>query len=299
MKRLFSKELTIGGLVLLALLILVFGINYLKGVNMFKPSNYYFAVYTDVAGLAKSAPVTVNGFKVGLVSDIQYEYDNPGHVKVELSLDRQLKVPEGTKAELTTDMLGTSSISLIMAPGKNFHNVGDELIAANASGLMSNVTENLMPTINSILPKIDSLLSQMTVIVSDPALLASVQRLDKIMANIEASSAMLNSTMKAMPELAGNASSLMSDLNAISKDLTTLSAKLKDMPVDSTMQNVNRISEQLNTSLAKLQSKDSSIGLLLNDPQLYNNLNASAASLDSLLRDVKKNPKRYISVKVF
>lgn len=299
MKKKFSKELIIGGLVLLALLILVFGINYLKGVNMFKPSNYYFATYTDVAGLAQSAPVTVNGFKVGLVREISYEYDNPGHIKVEMSLDRHLKLPRGTKAMLTTDMLGTSSIALEMAPGKDFHNVGDQLIGANASGLMSSVTNDIMPSITAILPKIDSILTSMATIVSDPALLASVQRLDKIMANIETSSAQLNTTMKAMPRIADDASGLMTDLKTISADLTALSAKLREMPIDSTMNSVNSIAARLNTSMEKLNSKDSSLGLLLNDTGLYNNLNASAASLDSLLKDVKQNPKRYISIKVF
>ena len=299
MKKRFSKELIIGGLVLLALLILVFGINYLKGVNMFKPSNYYFATYTDVAGLAQSAPVTVNGFKVGLVREISYEYDNPGHIKVEMSLDRHLKLPRGTKAMLTTDMLGTSSIALEMAPGKDFHNVGDQLIGANASGLMSSVTNDIMPSITAILPKIDSILTSMTTIVSDPALLASVQRLDKIMAHIETSSAQLNTTMKAMPRIAEDASGLMTDLKTISNDLTALSAKLREMPIDSTMNSVNSIAARLNTSMEKLNSKDSSLGLLLNDTGLYNNLNASAASLDSLLKDVKQNPKRYISIKVF
>ena len=299
MKKKFSKELIIGGLVLLALLILVFGINYLKGVNMFKPSNYYFATYTDVAGLAQSAPVTVNGFKVGLVREISYEYDNPGHIKVEMSLDRHLKLPRGTKALLTTDMLGTSSIALEMAPGKDFHNVGDQLIGANASGLMSSVTNDIMPSITAILPKIDYILTSMTTIVSDRALLASVQRLDKIMANIETSSAQLNTTMKAMPRIADDASGLMTDLKTISADLTALSAKLREMPIDSTMNSVNSIAARLNTSMEKLNSKDSSLGLLLNDTGLYNNLNASAASLDSLLKDVKQNPKRYISIKVF
>lgn len=249
MKKKFSKELIIGGLVLLALLILVFGINYLKGVNMFKPSNYYFATYTDVAGLAQSAPVTVNGFKVGLVREISYEYDNPGHIKVEMSLDRHLKLPRGTKALLTTDMLGTSSIALEMAPGKDFHNVGDQLIGANASGLMSSVTNDIMPSITAILPKIDSILTSMTTIVSDPALLASVQRLDKIMANIETSSAQLNTTMKAMPRIADDASGLMTDLKTISADLTALSAKLREMPIDSTMNSVNSIAARLNTSM--------------------------------------------------
>ena len=100
MKKLFSREVKIGAAVLIALIALVFGINYLKGVNIFKSANYYYASYTNVTGLAQSAPVTVNGYKVGLVREVAYEYDNPGHVKVELSLDRQLRVPEGTSPTL-------------------------------------------------------------------------------------------------------------------------------------------------------------------------------------------------------
>jgi len=114
MNKLFSREVKIGASVLVALLALVLGINYLKGVNIFKAANYYYASYTNVAGLAQSAPVTLNGYKVGLVRDVAYEYDNPGHVRVELSLDRQLRLPEGTAAAIVTDMLGTSTIELRM-----------------------------------------------------------------------------------------------------------------------------------------------------------------------------------------
>ena len=105
MKKLFSKEAIIGLTVLISLLIVFFGIDYLKGVNIFHPENYYYVSYTNVDGLAESAPVTVNGFKVGIVREIQYEYDNPGHVRVELSLDKSLKVPRGSKAVLVTSML--------------------------------------------------------------------------------------------------------------------------------------------------------------------------------------------------
>ncbi|MDE6174658.1 MAG: MlaD family protein, partial [Duncaniella sp.] len=121
MKKIRTKEFIIGGSVLLSLLILFFGIDYLKGINIFKSANYYYASYTNVTGLAQSAPVTLNGFKVGLVREISYEYDNPGHVLVELSLDKQLKLPVGTKAAIVTDMLGTSSVELRMAAGKDFY----------------------------------------------------------------------------------------------------------------------------------------------------------------------------------
>ena len=117
MKTLFRKELMIGLTVLVMLLILFFGIDYLKGINVFHPANYYYATYENVEGLAQSAPVTVNGYKVGLVREIEYEFDNPGHIRVELSLDKQLKVPRGSRAVLTTDMLGTSTIALELASG--------------------------------------------------------------------------------------------------------------------------------------------------------------------------------------
>ena len=301
----FSKELIIGTSVLITLLILFFGIDYLKGINLFKASNYYYASYTNVAGLAQSAPVTVNGYKVGLVREIEYEYDNPGHVKVELSLDKKLKVPTGTQAVLVTDMLGTSSIELKMGTGSEYHNVGDKLEGKNAAGLMENVTQDLMPTIGAILPKVDSLLSAATAIATDSALLSSVRRLDNIMANLERSTAQLSKVMAVAPEIATNANSTMANVSEISSklaivsaDVTTLSGQLSKMPLDSTLNNVHRISTSLADIMQSLNSNDSSLGKIIHDPSFYNNLNGAAASLDSLLKDVKENPKRYISIKL-
>ena len=103
-----KKQFAIGLSVILALLVVIFGINYLKGINMFKAANYYTVSYTNVSGLTQSAPVMLNGYKVGIVRSINYEYDNPGHVLVELSLDKELRLPEGTKAVIAVDMLGTA-----------------------------------------------------------------------------------------------------------------------------------------------------------------------------------------------
>ncbi|MCH5345760.1 MAG: MCE family protein, partial [Muribaculaceae bacterium] len=158
MKKIFRKEFVIGACVIATLLILVFGIDYLKGINVFKAANYYYVSYTDVAGLAQSAPVTINGYKVGLVREINYEYDNPGHVIVELSLDKKLRLTQGTKAVLTTDMLGTATIKLEMAPGNDFHIIGDKLVGVNEVGLMDNVTGDILPGVVNMLPKIDSML---------------------------------------------------------------------------------------------------------------------------------------------
>ena len=305
MKMKYSKELIIGVSVVVMLLILIFGINYLKGVNLFKASNYYYASYTNVAGLAQSAPVTINGYKVGLVREIDYEYDNPGHVRVEMSLDKKLRVPKGTKAVLVCDMLGTATIQLHMAANSNFHDVGDVLIGETAPGLLDGVQKDVMPTLGSVMTKIDSLLTALNAIVSNPALTNSVNRLDDIMAHVETSSANLDRTMMSMPVLATdagvtmkNVTEISKNLHSISSDLAVVSAQLKNMPIDSTLTNVYQITESLDDMTKKLNSTNSSLGLLLNDRGLYDNLNGSAASLDSLLRDVKKNPKRYISIKL-
>ena len=142
MKKIFRKEVIIGVLVLVSMALLFIGIDFLKGVNVFKAANYYYATYDNVAGLAISAPVTVNGYKVGQVREINYLYNNPGHVQVEISLDRELKLTKGTKAVISSDILGTATIVLEMAPGTDYAPVGSELQASVASGLMDAVSQD-------------------------------------------------------------------------------------------------------------------------------------------------------------
>lgn len=307
MKIRFKKELVIGFTVVVTLLTLFFGIDYLKGINVFRPANYYFATYNNVEGLSKSAPVTVNGFKVGLVSDITYEYDNPGHVLVEMSLDKQLRVPRGTRAVLTTDMLGTSTIALQLGPGNDYHDVGNHLEAAKAPGLMDGLTNDVMPAVSQLAPRIDSLLVAVTALASNPALYSSLDNLDRVMANLETATTTLNAAMRPMPKVVDNASLAMADvrviaanLNRLSTDLAEVGAAVKVMPLDSTMSNIHRLSENLLTLSQMLNDPNSTLGLLMRDPSLYNNLNNSAAHIDSILIDLKRQPKRYIPpIKVF
>lgn len=294
-----KKQFAIGISVIVAVLILIFGINYLKGVNIFTHSNQYSVVYTNVAGLTQSAPVTVNGLKVGIVRDLQYEYDNPGHIRVSLDLDDELRLTRGTRAQIVTDMLGTSTVALQIPAGKDYLKPGDELLGSTEKGLMENIGGELLPSVAQLLPKLDSILAAVNTIISDPALVNSVQTLDRVMTNIETSSRTLNTFMASMPPMAKDAGVMMGNLNTISADLTEVTARLKGMPIDQTMQNVAEASDQLKQLMTQLNDPNSTLGALTHDRQLYNNLNNSAASLDSLLRDVKQNPKRYISIKVF
>ncbi len=292
------KEVLIGLCAVIALAVLYFGIEFLKGVNIFKPANYYYASYTDAAGLQKSAPVTINGFKVGQVREISYEYDNPGHVRVELSLDRELRVPVGSKAVIEQDLLGTSTVVLHFSDSKDFHDIGNRLVGETAQGLMGTVSDQLMPNVSAIFPKIDSLVTALNTLVRDPALSKSVQRLDDITLSLDQTMRKLNATAGQLDPVMKNVNGITGNVNTITSDLAQVSGMLSELPVDSLMNNIMALSGNLRSLSEELDNPDSTLGALTHDRSLYNNLNNAAASLDSLLIDVKKNPKRYISIKL-
>ncbi len=298
MNKIFRKEVIIGLIVLGAMAVLFIGINFLKGVNVFKAANYYYVSFTDVQGLAQSAPVTVNGFKVGQVRDISYEYDNPGHVLVELSLDRNLRVPAGSKAVLTSDILGTASIALDMAHSDNYHKVGDKLTGVVPKGMMDNVSNELLPSLSGLFPKIDTLLSSINAIVGSPELAQSVKRLDAITINLEATTRQLNAVMATLPPITGDIKAITGNFNTASEDISAVTASLKEVPIDSITDNLQKLTANLHVLSEQLNDPNSTLGMLTHDPALYRNLNSTVASLDSLFVDIKRNPKRYISIKL-
>ena len=296
--KIYKKEALIGLLVIVALAILYFGVEFLKGVNIFKPANYYTASYTNVAGLQTSAPVMLNGFKVGQVRDIRYEYDNPGHVQVELSLDRELKVPVGSVAKIESDLLGTATVVLHFTDAKTYEPRGGKLIAETASGMLDGVSADLMPKVSAMLPKVDSLLTNVNLLVSDPALRQSVQRLDIITLELATLMRSVNGTVAKLPPIVRNVDSITSNVSAVTSDLGYLSGQLRNLPVDSLVNDLQAVTANLHELTDQLNNPNSTLGALTADKALYDNLNAAAASLDSLLIDVKAHPKRYISIKL-
>ncbi len=299
MKKVFRKEFVIGICMLLALAILYFGIEFLKGANIFHAANYYYVTYSNVTGLSVSAPVTVNGYKVGQVREIKYLYDNPGHMRVELSLDSHLKLPKGTTAVFTTDMLGTSTIAISLAEGNDYYKVGDELPAATAKGLMDAATQDIIPAFVAIAGKVDTLLTATNRLVSDPALAAAVSRLDAMTQNLTRTTELLNRSMATMPAVMSDVKAITGNFSATSQELQTFTHTLNQVPVDSLTQQLQLTLNNIRSITDELNSPNSSLGKILNDPALYDNLNSTAASMDALLKDIQKNPKRYISIKLF
>ena len=289
-----KKEFKIGIAAIVALIILFIGINYLKGINMFKSESYYHVDYTEVNGLALSSPVYANGFKVGLVRDIQYNFNKPGHITVGIDMDDNIKIPVGSKAELVTEMLGTVKMNLIMNYGENQTIApGDTIEGYANNGIMAKAEKDLLPQMEKMMPKLDSILSSLNKILADPAIGNTLKNAEQITASLNQTSNHLQRLMSNdIPKLTGNVTAITEDLKVISGNLKGIDYAATFNKIDETLKNVYALTDKLN-------KKDNTIGLLLNNPELYNNLNATSENAASLLKDLQENPKRYVHFSLF
>lgn len=288
-----TKEVRIGIAGIIALCILVYGINYLKGINMFKPSSYFYVKFQNVNGLAKSSPVFADGVRVGIVRDIYYDYNQAENVIVEVELDTELRIPKGSSAELVSELMGGVRMNILLANNpREKYAVGDTIPGKLNNGMMESVAA-LMPQIEQMLPKLDSIMISLNNILNNQSIPATLHSVEKTAANLEVASGQLKVLMgRDIPQLTGK-------LNTIGDNFITISGNLKEIDyaamfkeIEQTLANVKMVTEKLN-------SKDNTVGLLLNDPQFYNNLNATTANAASLLEDLKEHPKRYVHFSLF
>ena len=287
------KEVKIGLIGILAIGMLIFGINYLRGVAMFKSSRSYYVEFNNINGLPISSPVFANGYKIGLVRDIQYNYEKLGTVTVEVEVEEGMRIPTGSKGELVTEMLGTVKMNLLLnLESQSYLQPGDTLQGFANNGIMG-VAETMVPKLEQMLPKMDSILNSLNKLMADPALAATLHNAEQVTANLTVTTHELNKLMKNdLPKITGNLNSMTDNLNTISYNLKGIDYAATMRSIDSTLYNVRVLTNKLN-------SKDNTIGLLFNDPTLYNNLSATTSNAASLLEDLKSHPKRYVHFSLF
>ncbi|MFA6885121.1 MAG: MlaD family protein, partial [Paludibacteraceae bacterium] len=265
MKFKITKEFQIGMLVVVTIAVLFFGVNYLKGINIFNPSNYYYAKFDRVNGLLESSSVTIKGYKVGLVKSINYNFEDPKDgVVVVLMVDDELKVPVGSKAVLSSDLLGGANVSLDLVPEVPgvMYKAGDTIPSVINDGIMSAVTQEIMPRVQSIIPQLDSLIYSLRMITEDNSIQKSLGNINRLTANLESASVSLNSMMKKDVPV------ILSNVNTITTDFTKVSSNLSRVDFYSTMHKVDNTLSNLQLITEKVNSGQGTIGLLLNDKAL-------------------------------
>jgi len=290
-----SKEIKLALTVICAIVVIYFGINFLKGINIFKSYSKYYINFNDVTGLEESNPVYANGYPVGIVRSISYDYEHPQNIKVEIEVDKKMRFTDDSRAEIKQGLIGGTTLSVIIGDGNALH-PGDSFVGAPENGIMSKAG-NMMPSIEKMVPKVDSILSSLNMLLGDTALSKIISNAEHVTHNLCITTDQLNRLMK------NDLPTLMAQLNTIGHNTGDITSKLNTIDYAATIKNVNdallnvqQLTESLNE---KINSKSGSLGLLLNDTQLYGNLNQTLISSDKLLQDLREHPKRYVHFSVF
>lgn len=291
-----TKEIKIALVAIVGILIMYFGINFLKGMNLFSTNKTYFITFDDIQGLGASTPIYADGYKVGTVDGLEYDYKENGPIKVKVDIIKDLRIPQGSKAEIVKDLMGNLQVNLLLANNPRERVEPGGVIPGAVNGGMMDKAANLVPVVEKMLPKLDSILTSVNALLADPALAASLHNVETITSNLTVSTRELNTLMaglnKQVPGMIGKANGVLDNTNR-------LTANLASLDVQGTLNKVNQTLESAHQFTEKLNSNQGSLGLLMNDTKLYDNLTSTMSHADSLVIDLKAHPKRYVHFSVF
>jgi phospholipid/cholesterol/gamma-HCH transport system substrate-binding protein len=296
MKNKLKSEVKIGLIVIAAFAVFVWGLNYLKGVNLLNPSNHYLVNYTQIDGLVKSSPVMLDGYQVGLVRTISYQYDRPGNIIVDLDMNNKLHLPQGSKAIIKSQMLGNPTVELQLGhSGGKFLKSGDTLVAERAPGMLDQLSDGLLADVQRMVQRADSLLASVETLLNNGSLKHSLTSIETTSQELSVLSVKLNRSMDKLPGILDN----VDDMTA---QFSEAGNRINQIDVAS----LNKTLNQLESITLRLNSTDNSMGLLLNDKSLYQNLSTTALNLgttassaNALMLDLKASPKRYVHFSLF
>lgn len=291
-----TKEIKIALVAIVGILVMYFGINFLKGMNLFSTNNTYFITFDDIQGLGASTPIYADGYKVGTVDGLEYDYKENGPIKVKVDINKDLRIPQGSKAEIVKDLMGNLQVNLLLANNPRERVEPGGIIPGAVNGGMMDKAANLIPVVEKMLPKLDSILTSVNALLADPALAASLHNVETITSNLTVSTRELNTLMaglnKQVPGMVRKANGVLDNTNR-------LTANLASLDVQGTLNKVNQTLESAHQFTEKLNSNQGSLGLLMNDTKLYDNLTSTMSHADSLVIDLKAHPKRYVHFSVF
>ena len=279
------------------IVVLFFGMNYLKGQTMFSNDDNYYVVFNDVSGLSVTSPVYANGYKVGgVVENIEYDYAHPDKIVAVLGIDPKLSLPKGSHAEIASDLLGNVKLELKLGTyAAGMMAKGDTLQGGMQQGALAKAGA-MVPQIEQMLPKLDSILASVNALLADPALSHALHNIDDITANLTTTTNELHklsaSLNQQVPQIMTKADGLLANTETLTGQLSNIDFAATMGKVDATLANVQQMTNALN-------SKEGTLGLLMHDASLYNSLNATMQDADRLMIDFKAHPKRYIHFSVF
>ena len=261
-----TKEIRIALVAVVGILVMYFGINFLKGINLFSTNNTYYMTFDDIQGLGASTPIYADGYKVGTVDKVDFDYSGDGPIKVKADINKDLRIPAGSKAEIEKDIMGNLQVNLLLANNPRQRIEPGDIIPGAVNGGMMDKAANLVPVVEKMLPKLDSILTNVNALLADPALAASLHNVETITNNLTVSTRELNTLMaglnKQVPGMIGKANGVLDNTNRLTANLASLDVQGTLNRVNATLEGAQKFTDQLN-------SGKGSLGLLMNDTRLY------------------------------
>ena len=296
MNKIFTKEVKIALVAIVALVLLFFGLNFLKGLTLFSSSATYNMSFKDLKGLSESTAIYADGYKVGTVTSIEYDYENAGNVLVKCDIDPQLRIPKGSQAEIESDLMGNIKVNLLLANNpKEKIEPGGLIMGIDGKGMMAQFQE-VLPTVMAIVPKLDSIVTSVNTILANPSIVNILRNAEAMTANLKVTTSELNSLAM---QLNRSVPGMMQHANATLQNTETLTGNLAKVDVDATMKKIDNTLDNLEQMTKALNNREGTLGLLMYDKGVYNNLNSTMRHADSLMIDLKAHPKRYVHFSVF
>ena len=292
----FTKEIRIALVAIVGILVMYFGINFLKGINLFSTNNAYYMTFDDIQGLGASTPIYADGYKVGTVDKVDYDYSGSGPIKVKADINKDLRIPAGSMAEIEKDIMGNLQVNLLLANNPRERIEPGGVIPGTVNAGMMGKAAQLVPVVEKMLPKLDSILTNVNALLADPAIAASLHNVETITNNLTVSTRELNTLMAGLNK---QVPGMIRKANGVLDNTNRLTANLADLDVQGTLNRVNATLEGAQKFTDQLNSGKGSLGLLMNDTKLYDNLTSTMSHADSLVIDLKAHPKRYVHFSIF
>lgn len=313
-KKIYIKT---GIIVSLIIVILFFGINFLKGKGFFNNQYYYYAIYDKIDGLNISNSVLINGFKVGQVSNIQFTDDRSGRLVVEIAVDKKYRLPKVSTARIfSSDLMGTKSISLVYGKENQMHNNKDTLISDFEGSLTEMVSIEMLPLKNKaedLMKELENIMIVVSQILNEQGkknIEASLKSIKETFNNLATSSSNLDSIMNGgknkIENILGNIEGITENLNKNNEQITLLLQNISSISDSVAQSNIKQLINDMGGVInsldfvgQKIQKGEGSLGRLVHSDTLYSNLQDVTYNLNSLLQDLKENPKRYVRFSAF
>lgn len=312
-----SRELKIGLITIATIVAFIWGYNYLKGKDLLHQQRTFYVVYNNVSGLMKANSVTISGLNVGQVNDIYFKDGNPNKVVVELIISNNIGIPANSIARIySSDLLGSRSVNIILGDSPIMAISGDTLKSETQKSIQEEVNQMVQP----IIRKAGSLMGSMDTVITAVGdvfnyetrenLIRSIEGLRNTIGNLESSTETIDTLFTSqkgrLSRIIANVESITfnlkqnnEDLSRIISNASLISDTIAKSNLSSTLKNLDQTVEHFSTVTKKIQDGKGSLGMLVNDDKLYNELETSSKQLNRLLEDIRLNPKRYIHFSVF